>query len=446
MLGFNFHVNKMLMGQFNFRAKLKNYYYLFTGLKYLILRIMSPGLDLCFQKGNEMTMRNLFLKHVAQTSPSPMALEIVSANGIWLEDQQGKKYMDMICGIGPSLLGHAYPPIVNAIKEQVDKYLHTLVYGEMILSPQVQLASKLTSILPENLDNVYFLSAGTESTEAAMKLAKRHTGRYEICAFKDAYHGSSQGAVSLMSEDYFTSAYRPLLPGIRWLLAEDTISLDRITDQTAAVIVEPVKAESGIYPLSETFLWALRQKCDESGALLIFDEIQSGYGRTGYMFAFEKYGVVPDILLLGKGFGGGMPLSAVVSGKSILSALSDNPVLGHITTMGGHPVCCAAGLATLNNILDNSWIQDIPEKEALFKSLIHSDHIVEIRSAGLWFAIEFEDAQTVQKVIANAIQEGLISDWFLFNDKSIRIAPPLIITYEEIYMACEKLNTAMKAL
>lgn len=393
-----------------------------------------------------MAMRNLFLKHVAQTSPAPMALEIVSAEGIWLEDKQGKKYMDMICGIGPSLLGHGYPPIVNAIKEQADKYLHTLVYGEMILSPQVQLASKLASILPGNLDNVYFLSAGTEATETAMKLAKRHTGRYEICAFKDSYHGSSQGAASLMSDDYFTSAYRPLVPGIRWLIAEDESSLDRITEQTAAVIVEPVKAESGIYPLSESFLIALQKKCKDNHVLLIFDEIQSGYGRTGYMFAFERYGIVPDILLLGKGFGGGMPLSAVISSKSILADLSDNPVLGHITTLGGHPVCCAAGLAALNSILENTWLNEIPDKEALFKSLLHSDHIIEIRSSGLWLAIEFKDALTVQKVIAGALKEGLILDWFLFNDKSIRIAPALVITHDEIRLACQKLNTAMNAL
>ncbi len=391
-------------------------------------------------------MRNLFLKHVAQTSPSPMALEIVAAKGIWLEDKEGKKYMDLICGIGPSLLGHGFPPIVKAIQEQASRYLHTLVYGEMILSPQVQLATRLASILPEKLDNVYFLSSGTEATEAAIKLAKRHTGRYEICAFRDAYHGSTQGAASLMSDDYFTSAYRPLVPGIRWLIAENESSLERITEQTAAVIVEPVKAESGLYPISEPFLIALRKKCNQTGALLIFDEIQSGYGRTGFMFAFEKYGIIPDILLLGKGFGGGMPLAAVVSSKSILADLSDNPVLGHISTLGGHPVCCAAGLAALNSILENVWLQEIPDKEALFKSLLHSDHIVEIRSEGLWLAVEFKDTSTVQKLIANALQQGLIIDWFLFNDKSIRIAPPLVISDDEIQMACRKLNEAMKAL
>lgn len=375
-----------------------------------------------------------------------MALEIVSAQGIWLEDVHGKKYMDLICGIGPSLLGHGYPPIVKAIQDQASSYLHTLVYGEMILSPQVQLASKLVSVLPENLNNVYFLSAGTEAAEVAMKLAKRHTGRYEICAFRDAYHGSTQGALSLMSDDYFTSAYRPLTPGIRWLSVEDLGTLDYITEKTAAVIVEPVKAESGLYPLSRSFLSALSLRCKQTGTLLIFDEIQSGYGRTGYLFAFNQYEVIPDILLLGKGFGGGMPLSAVVSSRSVLSDLSQNPVLGHITTMGGHPVCCAAGLAALDSILGNSWIQDIPAKEARFRALIHSEHIVEIRSAGLWLAIEFKDSATVQRLIVNALHQGLIIDWFLFNDKSIRIAPPLVITDDEIQIACDRLNAAMKAL
>ena len=381
-------------------------------------------------------LRQLFLQHVAQTSPSPLMLEVERAEGMYLYDPEGKAYLDLIAGIGVSGLGHRHPAVVEAAKAQLDKYLHTLVYGEFVLAPQVQLAELLARCLPDPLDSVYFVNSGTEATEGAMKLAKRYTGRYEIVACKKAYHGSTQGAASLMWPRDFTQAYHPLLPGIRHIEYNCEWCLQQITERTAAVIMETVQGEWGIRPPVEGYLQKVRERCNEAGALLIFDEIQAGYGRTGSLFAFEQYDVVPDILLLAKGMGGGMPIGAFVASRAVMSALSDNPILGHITTFGGHPVSCAAALATLKALLESDLIQQVKAKEQLFLELLQHPAIVEVRSAGLWMAVELESFEVVQAVIGHCLEKGLITDWFLFNSCSLRIAPPLIITEEQIRWAC----------
>ncbi len=381
-------------------------------------------------------LRQVFLSHLAQTSEFPMLLEIERGAGIYLYDPQGKPYLDLIAGIGVSALGHCHPAVVAAIRRQSERYLHTMVYGEYLLSPQVNLAKALTELLPDSLDSVYLVNSGTEATEGAMKLAKRYTGRAEIISCYKAYHGSTQGAASLMSDDYFTRPYRPLLPGISHIDFNCDFCLHRITDKTAAVIVETVQAEWGIRKPINNYLTKLRNRCTETGTLLIFDEIQAGYGRTGSFFAFEQYGVVPDILLLAKGMGGGMPIGAFVANQEVMKVFSNNPLLGHITTFGGHPVSCAAALATLNFIKSSGIIDSVKKKEQLFlEKLVHPE-IRHVRSAGLWLAVELDSFEKVQKVIKLCLEKGLITDWFLFNDRSIRIAPPLIITEAEIEKAC----------
>ncbi len=390
-----------------------------------------------------MHQRALFLQHVAQTSPFPMGLEIERAEGLYLYDRSGKAYLDLIAGIGVSSLGHRHPAVIKAVQAQLDRYLHTLVYGEFVLSPQVQLASLLAKHLPEQLDSVYFVNSGAEATEGAMKLAKRYTGRFEIIAATRAYHGSTQGAASLMRPTDFTQAFYPLLPGIRHLDFNCEWCLERINEKTAAVILETVQAEWGLRKPQAEYLKKVRQRCDEMGALLILDEIQAGYGRTGSLFAFEQYGIVPDILLLAKGMGGGMPIGAFVASRSIMQTLTHDPVLGHITTFGGHPVSCAAGLATLETLLKGDLIDKVPEREKLFREQLKHPDILDLRSAGLWFALELESFERVQKVIGLCLEAGLITDWFLFNDRSLRIAPPLTITEKEINWAVQVLLEAL---
>lgn len=383
-----------------------------------------------------MNIRRLFLEHVAQTSAFPLGLEIDRAEGMYLYDTEGKAYLDLIAGIGVSSLGHRHPAVVEAIKTQADRYLHTMVYGEFVLGPQAQLARRLTECLPPGLDNVYFVNSGTEATEGAMKLAKRYTGRPEIVACRQAYHGSTQGAASLMQPTDFTQGYHPLLPGIRHIEFNCDWCLQQITRHTAAVIVEPVQAEWGVRLPVEGYLQRLRRRCDETGALLIFDEVQTGFGRTGTLFACERYGVTPDILLLAKGMGGGMPIGAFVAPRRIMEALSDNPILGHITTFGGHPLSCAAALATLNTLTESNLVAQVAIKEQLFRSLLRHPAIVEVRSAGLLIAVELADFDAVQRCIRHCLSKGVLTDWFLFNNRSLRIAPPLIIGEEEIRYAC----------
>ncbi|MEY4905801.1 MAG: hypothetical protein RLZZ292_3616, partial [Bacteroidota bacterium] len=337
------------------------------------------------------SQRQLFLHHVAQTSDAPLMLEIDRAEGCFLYDTEGVAYLDLIAGISVSVLGHRHPNVQHAIEKQVGKYWHTLVYGEFVLSPQVELATLLSKLLPDSLDSVYFTNSGTEATEGAMKLAKRATGRSEIIAMKNAYHGSTQGAMSLNSDTYFTQAYRPLLPDIQHLTFDCEMCLLQITERTAAVILETVQAESGIYTPSEGYLKAVRQRCTEVGALLILDEIQAGMGRTGSLWAFEQHGIVPNILLLAKGLGGGMPIGAFIAAKDLMWSLTNNPVLGHITTFGGHPVSCAAALATLKTLVESDLINQVKAKEALFLTRLVHPKIRAIRSVGLWIAVELTD-------------------------------------------------------
>lgn len=382
------------------------------------------------------SQRALFLQHLAQTSPGPLALEIKSAEGLYLYDTEGKSYMDMIAGIGVSCLGHRHPVVQAAVEQQLGQYWHTLVYGEYILSPQVELATLLAGQLP-GLDSVYFTNSGTEATEGAMKLAKRYTGRPNIVACRNAYHGSTHGAASLMSPADFTMAYHPMLPGIRHIDFNNFDDLLIIDKSTAAVILETVQAESGLHVPDASWIQALRQRCTETGTLLVLDEIQAGYGRTGTLFAFEQYGVVPDVLLLAKGFGGGMPIGAFIAPREVMQVLSHNPVLGHITTFGGHPVCAAAALATLKVLLETDLIAQVQRKNELLLRGLQHPSVKEIRHAGLWFAIDLDDADKVKKVIDNCLKNGLITDWFLFNDRSLRLAPPLTITEAEIETACD---------
>ena len=389
-------------------------------------------------------LRQSFLNHVAQTSESPLLLEIDRAEGIYLYDNNNKAYIDLIAGIGVSSLGHCHPRVINATKKQLDKYLHTMVYGEFVLAPQVQLAELLCQQLPDSLDSVYFVNSGSEAVEGAMKLAKRYNGRSEIISCKNAYHGSTQGSTSLMSDDFFTQAYRPLLPDIRHIEFNSIPDLNQITKRTSCIIVETIQGESGIQVPKNDYLKALRKRCDETGTLLVLDEIQAGYGRTGTLFAFEQFGIVPDILLIAKAMGGGMPIGAFVANREVMKVLSYEPILGHITTFGGHPVCCAAALATLETLLEEDLIQQVKEKEILFLTLLQHPAIKEIRSAGLMMAVEFSDYNFMQAVINECIANGLITDWFLFNDKSLRIAPPLIITEEEIRKACRIIVEAIE--
>lgn len=387
--------------------------------------------------------RQLFLNHLAQTTDAPLMLEVERGDGIYLFDPEGKKYIDLISGIGVSSLGHLHPEVVEAVQKQSQKYMHTLVYGEFVMSPQVELAALISENLPDSLETVYFVNSGSEATEGAMKLAKRFTGRPEIISARKAYHGSTQGAASLMYPTDFTQAFHPLLPGINHIEFNDENDLEKITSKTACVIVETVQAECGIQTPKNDYLKKLRNRCDEVGALLVLDEVQAGYGRTGTLWAFEQFDIVPDILLLAKGMGGGMPIAAFVSSKEIMSTLSHNPFLGHITTFGGHPVCCAAGLATLKVLLKENYISEVKKKEVLFKKLLVHSAIKEVRSAGLWMAVEVENFDFLKSVIDRCLETGLITDWFLFNDYSLRIAPPLIITEKEIETSCEIILNAL---
>jgi acetylornithine/N-succinyldiaminopimelate aminotransferase len=382
----------------------------------------------------------LFLQHLAQTSPEPLGLEIVKAEGCILLDAEGKKYIDLIAGISVCNVGHRHPKVVKAIKKQVDQYLHLLVYGELVETPQVLYAKLLTEHLPPSLNSVYFTNSGAEAVEGAMKLAKRATGRTEIIAFNKSYHGSTQGALSIMGDEYWRNAYRPLLPGISHLEYNSFESLDSITERTACVFAEPVQAERGVHSPAAGWLRALRSKCDETGTLLVLDEIQTGFGRTGTLWAFEQYGIVPDILLLGKALGGGMPLGAFIADNKIMSLLSADPVLGHITTFGGHPVCCAAGLAAMKVLLKESLIEHVEEKEHLFCDLLKHKKIKDIRSSGLLIALQFDSFETNKKIIQACIHSdktGVLVDWFLFAPECMRIAPPLVISEKEIKKACD---------
>ena len=384
-----------------------------------------------------MNQRELFLRHIAQTSATPLALEIVKAEGCTLYSSDGKEYIDLIGGVSVANIGHRHPKVNEAIKKQLDAYLHVMVYGEFIETPQVQYAKLLTDNLPASLNSVYFTNSGAEATEGAMKLAKRITGRTQMIGFNRSYHGSTQGALSVMGDEYWRNAFRPLLPDVLHLVYNSFESFKEISDQTACVIAETVQAEAGITVPTKEWMQALRKKCTETGALLILDEIQAGFGRTGKLWCFEHFGIVPDILLLGKALGGGMPLGAFIADKKIMDAFTNNPVLGHITTFGGHPVCCAAGMAAMKVLLDERWIDSVKKKEELFRSLLIHGKIKALRSFGLWMAVEFDSFETNKKVIDACIAAGVMTDWFLFAADCLRISPPLSISDEQIRNACE---------
>jgi acetylornithine/succinyldiaminopimelate/putrescine aminotransferase len=390
-----------------------------------------------------LSQRHLFLQYVAQTSDAPLGVEVDRAEGIYIYDTSGRKYVDLISGISVSSLGHCHPKVVAAVTAQAGKYMHTMVYGEFVQSPQVQLAKYLCGLLPSSLNSVYFTNSGTEATEGAMKLAKRFTGRAELISCQKSYHGSTQGALSLLGDEYFKSNYRPLLPGTRQVRYGNFEDIQLITERTAAVFMEPVQAEAGVIVPPSGYLQAVRKRCTETGALLVLDEIQTGCGRTGTLFRMETQGVVPDILLLGKALGGGMPLACFISDKKIMEVLQNNPVLGHITTFGGNAVCCAAALASLQEIAEQKLYKDVENKATLFVQHLKHAAIKKINYCGLMLAVELDNFTQLRKVIDVCLENGVIVDWFLFADNCIRIAPPLIITEEEIRLSCEIINKAL---
>ncbi|SFE90194.1 Acetylornithine/succinyldiaminopimelate/putrescine aminotransferase [Thermoflexibacter ruber] len=394
-------------------------------------------------ESTSISQRALFLDYLAQTSDAPLMLEIKSAEGIYLKGRDGKKYIDLISGIGVSNVGHRHPHVLRAIRKQLKSYLHVMVYGEYVQSPQVNLAKRLVATLPESLDNVYLVNSGTEAIEGALKLAKRFTGRTEMISCFNAYHGSTHGALSMNGSEYFKNAYRPLLPDIKHIRFNEINDLENITQKTACVLIETVQGEAGVRVPTKEYLQKLRQKCTETGTLLILDEIQAGFGRTGKFWAFEHFGIVPDILVCAKGMGGGMPIGAFISSKKIMSVLTHNPVLGHITTFGGHPVSCAASLATIRIILRQKLHEKVAEKEQLFREMLIHPRIKEIRSLGLMMALQFENFSEVKSIIDKAISYGVITDWFLYCDSALRIAPPLTINKNQIRDVCGILLKAM---
>lgn len=383
-----------------------------------------------------LTPRQLFLQHLAQTTDFPLLLEIERAEGVYMYGPKGEKYLDLISGISVSNVGHRHPRVVQAVKDQADCYLHLMVYGELVQGPQTRLAQRLVQHLPAPLDNVYFTNSGSEAIEGAMKLAKRFTRRTDFVSCVNAYHGSSQGALSVSGSELFKRAYRPLLPGIRQIRFNEPEDLRWITERTAGVLVETIQGEAGVRIPDRAYMQALRARCSQTGALLILDEIQAGFGRTGTLFAFEQYGIVPDILVCAKGMGGGMPIGAFIAPQAIMAVLKENPMLGHITTFGGHPISCAASLATLEVILEEDLLPTIAAKERLFRELLVHPAIREIRSRGLLMAVAFESFSVLKPVIDRAIAQGVLTDWFLYCDRAMRIAPPLTITEAEIREAC----------
>ena len=389
------------------------------------------------------SQRQLFLNHVAQTSDFPLMLEIERAEGITLYDKHGKAYIDLISGIGVSNVGHCHPRVVEAVVKQASTYMHLMVYGEFVQTPQIQLAKALTDTLPDTLNNVYLVNSGSEAIEGALKLAKRYTGRREIISFKNAYHGSSHGALSVGGSEVFKRAFRPLLPGIRQIEFGNTEELQAINEDIAAVLVETVQGEAGVRVADSAYFKELRQKCHQSGTLLILDEIQCGFGRTGKFWAFEHYEIIPDMMVSAKAMGGGMPIGAFIASEEIMSVLKNNPVLGHITTFGGHPVSAAASLAALNVIIDQDLLSDVEEKANLFKEQLIHPAIKSIRNKGLMMAVGFESFEILKPIIDRAIDLCVITDWFLHCDKAMRIAPPLIISTDEIHQACQIINQAI---
>ena len=390
-----------------------------------------------------MNQREIFLQHLAQTSPAPLGLEIVRAEGCILVDTSGKEYLDLIGGISVANVGHRHPAVLEAIRRQLDAYLHIMVYGEFVESPQVQYARLLVDQLPASLDSVFFTNSGAEAVEGAMKLAKRVTGRTQILAFDHSYHGSTQGALSIIGDEYWRNAFRPLLPGIIHARYDSLEALELITEETACVVAETIQAEAGIMCPSREWMKALRSKCDSTGTLLALDEIQAGFGRTGLTWGFEQFEIVPDILLLGKALGGGLPLGAFIANRGLMQALTANPVLGHITTFGGHPLSCAAGMAAFQALLSDNMAGQVYSKRDIFLAQLQHPGIRAVRHSGLWLALEFDSFETNKKIIDYCIENGVLTDWFLFAPNCLRISPPLVITEAQIHQACSVIKRAI---
>jgi acetylornithine/succinyldiaminopimelate/putrescine aminotransferase len=367
-------------------------------------------------------------------------VEIVKAEGVYMYGPSGEKYLDLISGVSVSNTGHRHPKVIAAIKEQIDSYLHLMVYGEMILSPQVKYAELLASLLPAGMDSCYFVNSGSEAIEGALKLAKKFTGRSRIISFTNSYHGNTHGALSIQGSELYKNSFRPLLPDVFQIDFNDNEAINLIDDHTACVIAEPVQAEAGIiFPVND-YLLKIRKRCDETGTLLIFDEVQTGFGRLGRMFAIDRFNLVPDILVLAKALGGGMPLGAFISSHKVMSVLADKPALGHITTFGGHPVCCAAGLASLKVIIEENLADECRRKSELIKKNLNHPAILNVRGEGLFLAVVLADKEKVDYAVTHAPEFGLILDFFLFCKDALRIAPPLTIKDDEIIVACEQFN------
>lgn len=393
------------------------------------------------------TLRQQFLRHVGQTSPSPMLVEVAKAEGIYFYTPEGKRYYDLISGVSVNNVGHNNPVVTEAVCRQAREYMHVMVYGELVERPQVSYATLIAQWLPEELDSVYFVNSGAEAVEGALKLAKRTTGRRGMIACRNAYHGSTHGAMSVMDSPEFAAAYAPLLPEVEWITYNNFDDLDKITENTACVLIEPVQGEAGIRIPEEGYLDAIRKKCNETGTMLIFDEIQTCFGRTGSMFAMLKYGVTPDIVCLAKALGGGMPLGAFAAPKSIMDNLTHDPVLGHITTFGGHPVCCAAGLAAMEYIIEHRLTEQAEAKGELFEQLLKGHpSVLEIRRSGLIMAVELGNSERMFRMMDLFKERGILSDWFLFCDTAFRISPPLIITTAEIRDCCNTITECLDEL
>ena len=396
------------------------------------------------------TLRQEFLAHVGQTSPEPLLIEVQRAEGVYYYTPEGKRYYDLVSGVSVNNVGHANPQVTAAVQRQAADYMHIMVYGEMVERPQVQYATKIAGLLPEPLDSVYFVNSGSEAVEGALKLAKRHTGRHKMMSMHCAYHGSNHGSLSMMASpegDTWKAPFQPLLPDVEYLWFNSIDDLSRIDGQTACVLVEPVQGEAGVRLPEEGYLQALRKRCDETGTMLIFDEIQTGMGRTGSLFAMQKYGVTPDIVCLAKAFGGGMPLGAFVAAKQVMDSLQRNPVLGHITTFGGHPVCCAAGLAALDYILDNRLVEQVERKGLRYENALKdAPNVLEIRRSGLLMAVELGTSDKLFQIMALFKEHGIMSDWFLFCDTAFRISPPLTISDEEIDDSCQIILNCLNLL
>ena len=392
-----------------------------------------------------MSERDFFLSHLGQTTPFPFLVEVERAEGIYIYDKQGKAYMDMISGVAVNNIGHRHPNVVSALKNQIDKYLHVMVYGEFVQDPQQLLVKELLTVLPDVLDGVYVVNSGTEAIEAALKLAKRVTGRTELISFRGSYHGSTHGSMSVSGNEVKKQAFRPLLPDVQFLQHNQLSDLERITEKTAGVILETIQGDAGVRRPSVTFMKALRQRCDEVGAMLILDEIQCGMGRTGKLFAFEHFDIVPDILTLGKALGGGMPIGALVSSQKKLMEFTHAPMLGHITTFGGHPVICAAAAAAVQVLKSEIDWTELEERAQRFEERFnHHPELIEIRRVGMMFAFDMVSAERVERVVSRCMEKGLLTFWFLSHPYSFRLSPPLTITEDEFNLAADLILQAIE--